>query len=420
MYELEESKTVETRFPSLSASQKKRAAGPAIDGYLYQFEHSLLRILESSEGSAIRLEGIEDVDLWDGDQSTAVQVKYYSSQKYGGLKSLAKPIFQMLKSFAQGTEIEFTLHVHFGRGGNPPLTLKVEELEECLSSETIDQGELSAIKGHLTAFSDRFKIQPGKSMEVQRDLVIKRLTEALACEPTEAETLHRMRAVQLIQERSAKPNEQDRILDRTTLINFLSIREILYTRWHFQEIGLEKFINASAKKLKSEEFFRKTRTRGILISPTEDEREAVVELAVDLAQEMYEPRTLKSTIPWTLVLDVDDQFASEIKKDLVKRKVWFNDGYEGYGFSLEYFSKPHIYNVKNRGDLLSKWSFDIRIMTSGTARRISREDIDCKLSRFLVAGNKEEWQERLCNTAPVVFSGLSIKEFSKIIEKGRK
>lgn len=420
MNELEESKIVKAKFPSLSTSQKKRAAGPAIDGYLYQFEHSLLRILESSEGSAIRLEGIEDVDLWDGNQSTAVQVKYYSSQKYSGVKSLAKPIFQMLKSFAQGTKIEFTLYVHFGRGGNPPPTLEVRELEECLSSKTIDQAELSAIEGHLAAFSNHFKIQPGKSMEVQRELVIRRLTEALSCESTEAETLHRMRAVQLIQERSTKPNEQDRILDRATLINFLNIREMLYTKWHFQEISLEEFINASAKKLESEGFFLKTRTRGILISPTEDEREAVIELAVDLAQEMYAPRTLKSTIPWTLVLDVDDKFASAIKKDLVKRKVWFNDGYEEYGFSLEYFSQPHIYNVKNRGGILSKWSFDIRILTSRTARRISCEDGDWKLSRFLVAGNKEEWQEGLCSTPPVVLAGLSIKEFSKLIEKGRK
>ena len=62
---------------------KKRAANATIKGYLYQFDYSLLKILESENDDDIFIiEGSEDIDIYDTDTSVHVQCKYYEGTEY--------------------------------------------------------------------------------------------------------------------------------------------------------------------------------------------------------------------------------------------------------------------------------------------------------------------------------------------------
>ncbi len=101
-------------------SEPNRSAHHTIAGYYYQFDHSISQLLDIAANGQIVLEGIEDVDVYNADSTTAIQVKYYQNTNYS--KDLVRePILLMLKDFSKRrTEganlISYTLYIHFNDG----------------------------------------------------------------------------------------------------------------------------------------------------------------------------------------------------------------------------------------------------------------------------------------------------------------
>ncbi len=57
--------------------EKGRDATDTIIGYYYQFDYTILQLLElQNEDDAVTIEGIEDVDILTTDSMEAVQCKY--------------------------------------------------------------------------------------------------------------------------------------------------------------------------------------------------------------------------------------------------------------------------------------------------------------------------------------------------------
>ena len=57
---------------------KPRSATNTIKGYFYQFDKSILEILEqSNETNIVTIEGVEDIDIENSDEIQFVQCKYY-------------------------------------------------------------------------------------------------------------------------------------------------------------------------------------------------------------------------------------------------------------------------------------------------------------------------------------------------------
>ena len=46
-----------------------RSATATIKGYFYQFDQTIVRLLEATKHGSITVEGVEDIDLDDGDES---------------------------------------------------------------------------------------------------------------------------------------------------------------------------------------------------------------------------------------------------------------------------------------------------------------------------------------------------------------
>lgn len=74
-----------------------RDAVDTIKGYYYQFNYSIFRILEGQDDDIVTIEGIEDVDVASGDETVAIQCKYYSKTEYHN-SIIAKPIGLCLKT----------------------------------------------------------------------------------------------------------------------------------------------------------------------------------------------------------------------------------------------------------------------------------------------------------------------------------
>lgn len=60
-----------------------RAADATIKGYYYQFDTSILKLLElQTNADSLTIEGIEDIDVNTATEATAIQCKYV--RRYNG------------------------------------------------------------------------------------------------------------------------------------------------------------------------------------------------------------------------------------------------------------------------------------------------------------------------------------------------
>ena len=81
-----------------------RSAIDTIRGYCYQFDKSILEVLSlESDTDSIEVEGIEDVDIVQQGELSAIQCKYYEKTSYNH-SVIAKPIRLMLEHFSKNTD----------------------------------------------------------------------------------------------------------------------------------------------------------------------------------------------------------------------------------------------------------------------------------------------------------------------------
>lgn len=93
-----------------------RSADYTIKGFLYQFNKTLLEILNSKDNSVIRVEGIvEDVEIVTPVLTTAIQCKYHEASEAFTPSSIFKPLLQMMYHFHTNgsVNIQYVLFAHF-------------------------------------------------------------------------------------------------------------------------------------------------------------------------------------------------------------------------------------------------------------------------------------------------------------------
>lgn len=149
-----------------AAETSNRVADYAIQGFLYQFNKTLLAIVESSDEAEITVEGlIEDVDVHEPLSTTAIQCKYHEGQESFTLGLLYKPILQMMNHFRlhSSEPVEYRIYCYCpDKDGAPLMRLTVPEIELILTSTNRSLAVLIAqIKGvvDIPAFVSRTTIE---------------------------------------------------------------------------------------------------------------------------------------------------------------------------------------------------------------------------------------------------------------------
>src|ERR1019366_3828174 len=145
-----------------------RAADYTIKGFLYQFNKTLLEILNSQEDSIITVEGIvEDVEIVTPAMMTAIQCKYHEASDTFTQSAIFKPLLQMMDHFHAnaGADIRYILFAHYPSvNGMAQPTVGKTQLQAALDSENKDfQDYVARLRGNvdLDAFLVRFAMEFG-------------------------------------------------------------------------------------------------------------------------------------------------------------------------------------------------------------------------------------------------------------------
>lgn len=367
-----------------------RSAHAAIAGYEYQFDNTALKILDASSTDVVDIEGIEDIDIHTPHNSEAVQVKYFSGQSYVSPKSLRKPVRLMLDHHKTGVRWNYSLHIHFGDFGDMPDRFNVAQLKNGLTLKQRDGKTVKYFAGvtnsDLNDFCSRLRLIRGDDIATQQSKLIEALRNAMNCDRDEVEAIYIAKAREFVHERAKNGDSSVRRVSRQELIDWLTVKEFLFDKWQIQRIGVDRYLAAQKRKLRSGGFHDPTRKRAIYLEISRDNLDQAMMLCEALASKHL--GRLKSAHPWTAIIGGTPDLVRELKVGLVRSEVAYNDGHEDLEFQPQAFIEPPVINTRGTGDKIDRSSFILRLITRDSFQRLDPSAF--KISRFVSIGDKQD------------------------------
>lgn len=358
-----------------------RTASYTIKGFLYQFQKTLLEVLNADDHSIITVEGIiEDIDIATHDGTTAIQCKYHESASRFTLSSIYKPLLLMMVHYHtyHTNTIRYNLFLHFSGDLSSARAIDRNAITEIFSSKDKALKELiDQIKDHIDidGFISVFSLQFGPSFEDQKMQVISALENA-GIPRNDAEDLAYPNAIHIIASKSINHDANERTISKSWLIERLKeTQAILLSRWT-RELTTKRTLFAALRNQLKTNLGYNDRARCFFINSEgySDLESNVVKFIKDFKSKYhYKPSHLHTPI---FCIHTDLVAFYNIQKRLREVGIRMVDGYSG-----TYFNKNDLFRdpiVQGRGTS-RKVEFDIRIVhwsSNGQAlKEITPEDV---------------------------------------------
>lgn len=269
-----------------------RQADSTIKGYLYQFNKSILEILEAENDATIVLEGIiEDIDIHLPSSTMTIQCKYHEDKKYQ-VSSVAVPILEMLCHYCEssylGKRVFYILYAYYAENvdvvdmdafldflgstrdkdilckyfhriytipdsniltiANKVHKSKVEK-EQLVNYYKTNRTVL-AIRANIPEFWKSFTYVKAEQFDTLKEKVVRKLEEIT--DRDTAITMYYPNAFSLVASLSAKATVQEREITKRKLVAFLSQQKsVLLNKWTLEILDGEKIIRAKKVHLAS-------------------------------------------------------------------------------------------------------------------------------------------------------------------------
>lgn len=392
-----------------------RSADYTIKGFLYQFNKTLLEILNSQDDGLIKVEGIvEDIDIETLDGMTAIQCKYHETSDTFTPSIIFKPLLQMLLHYQTNSEhkISYVLFAHIG-GVNveipPPVGKK--ELEEAIKSKNkaytklIDQLNEDI---NVDEFLSRFTMEFGPAFDTLVDEVNNTL-ERNGVVAGEIETLAYPNAINLIATLSIKHDEEERKISKHQLLESLNdIRKTAISHWTLSLRTRKQLLNARRQQLKAH-LDKNSRLRYLVVDANnlDDFDEDIILFVTDYI-EKYHSKPAHINTP-VLCLRSSAECFQDIQHRLYSKGIISTDGYIGGQFEESYFYRDPL--SQGSGSSRKK-EFSIRLLQWGIPEGILNSK-KCDDLFIIGSGNYDGLETKDVNVEHL--AATSLKEIKYII-----
>jgi hypothetical protein len=231
-----------------------RTAIDTIKGYFYQFDFSILKILElPNDTDSVIIEGIEDLDIKTATEENAVQCKYYSKTEYNH-SVISKPIRLMLSHYSEvknGTKNRINYNLYgFYQSGQHKLTLPIDIdfLKNNFLTYTKDKvkyyhhEDLGLSDIDLNDFLNLLTININAlEYDAQLNQVFESLKLCFNCTAFEAEHFFYNNSLKVIKEIAIESDINDRRVRKLDFIRRIDSKNILFNEWFIQFKGEKRF-----------------------------------------------------------------------------------------------------------------------------------------------------------------------------------
>jgi hypothetical protein len=343
-----------------------RSADYTIKGFLYQFNKTLLEILNSQDDAIITVEGIvEDVEIVTPALMTAIQCKYHEASGTFTPSAIFKPLLQMMDHFQANctAQIRYVLFAHYpSMNGVPRPPIGRADLEAALNSVNKDlQRYITTLRGRidLDQFLARFVMEFGPTYD---DLVaqVNTALKVNGLPISDIETLAYPNAINLIAGISTKHDPTQRKTNKREFIESLkTIRKTAISRWTMALRTHKQLLDARRKQLKIH-LDKNTRLRYLVVdSRSLDDYAAEIVLFVKeyLAKYHFKPAHISTPL---LCLCTSREDFRDVQYRLYLKGIISTDGYIGEHFDPRYFFRNPLSRKATGG--VTKREFKLRLL----------------------------------------------------------
>ncbi|MFH6958912.1 DUF4297 family anti-phage-associated protein [Flavobacterium aquidurense] len=347
-----------------------RAAIDTIRGYFYQFDYSIISVLNLlKDTDSILVEGVEDVDITTATETTAIQCKYYENTEYNH-SVIKKPIMLMLNHFkdvklGKKTEIKYNLRGFYKSGQSKlSLPLSIQNLKDdfLTYSQTekingvstkvkhLHHDDLKLNDVELNDFLQLLEIEINAvEFEKQYNDIIILLKSTFSCSAFLAEFYFYNSSLKVIRDISKDKNQLNRNISKIEFLKRINNSSVLFNEWfilkkgenaHYSNLRKEYF--GSVNILFKERFFLFEINSN---SYSRSDLKTLLNLVIKNYTKIINQPTPFS--PYIYLHGVDNLELIELKKDLIEDEIIIIDGFdfEGAEFNPKsVIKKPAISN----------------------------------------------------------------------------
>lgn len=338
-----------------------RQAIDTIRGYLFQFDNTILRILNiEDENSIFTVEGVEDIDITTNQEETvAIQCKYYQESDFQ--PSIIKDaIGWMVKDFAERLEnkkdlIKYKLYGHYKSGherlDNP---LEVGELKKVFLT-TITRGrdnkpsktkqihiDLNLTDEDLKFFLLHLEINiEAPTLEEQHSQIINKIVEIGLSSSSDADYFY-SKSLYIIRDLAKSKDESMRKITKKIFIsNLKKSKKILFDFWFAHQKDMNNYCRMIKDKYFSDS--QSPKSRFFLIDKSNLQDDELLELVKSISDKWSSGRRTAREpdkfCPFIYIHQIEEFSLLNLKINLINDGYFFEDGhyYRGAKFDVNLF-----------------------------------------------------------------------------------
>lgn len=234
-----------------------RVASYAIQGFLYQFNKTLIEILTAADDTVITVEGtIEDVDIEFSDgRIEALQCKYHEGQSKYTPSLIFKPLLQMMLHYARNKRqgVRYKLFIHIPDTKPSSRSVDQTEIDGALKSKS-HSNLISEINKHevdIDEFIGLCDLEFGDSLDSMKDNVCNAFKETHLSKDS-IDTLFYPNAINEIANISTNHNVLDRKVRKKDFLSKLDdIRSTAISKWTLALASRDKILRSKQRQLKT-------------------------------------------------------------------------------------------------------------------------------------------------------------------------
>lgn len=343
-----------------------RVADSTIKGFIYQFNKTILEIL-GSPTATIHVEGIvEDVDIYEANNSIrAIQCKYHESATTFNLSLIYKPIILMIKTFLErpNDELSFVLFIYIPSEGQGDRKLSIEEVDEILCTQTqklrkiIDELNLESFDKQK--FVDQLIIHFGRSIDDLEDEIKTKIERLEKFRSYDVDGLLYPNLITEIQRISTVKDHDSRKVTQQEIFNFLIKQsKAVINKWTL----MTKSRKALLRQLKNDfrvEMNCNSPSRCFIFEGFNMVETQQIAQFINVYVDKYFKKRIHK--PASFIFDLSEDKFKELVRLLDDLKIVVNDGMVGGVWRSSRFYKDCSIYKKSRSKILPE--FHIRAQT---------------------------------------------------------
>lgn len=332
---------------------KSRAAISTIKGYFYQFDKSILEILEqSNETDMVTIEGVEDIDIENSDERNFIQCKYYEKTDFDN-SIIRKPIQLMFRHYLENRtdpkdkNFTYRLYGYYNKGHEKLLELTTENLRtyfldfskygvidesgnsnyqiknkkgEVIFEETVEDDDIEDFKNHL------FIGIKADSYENQIEKIKSKIQNDLSDYSEEDIELIYFNALKIIKDLACEHNIEKRQISKKEFWDRIKTKNYYFERWMSELLEWKNY-----KKIIHKKYFPRVSNlspahRFFLLDCQGESVNNVKNVISEISRKYS--RLIHQFSPYVYLyntLNVD--FVTELKEKLYEDGCFFKDGF---------------------------------------------------------------------------------------------